>query len=105
MIKGLPNRAEQPSDMGADWDRFYFTTTSWLDLFYPKRTVSVSSGHPAYVTPETRYLLRRRNSAMRKNRAELAAAITSRVGRLIEKQNSSSLSLVNKAILAPGIDR
>src|SRR6218665_3426357 len=34
---------------------------------------------------------------MRKNRTELAAAITSRVGRLVEKQNSSSLSRVNKA--------
>ena len=34
---------------------------------------------------------------MRRNRKELAAAITSRVGHLIQKQNTRSLNRVNKA--------
>src|SRR6218665_232218 len=63
-----------------------------------ERTISISSRDPDFVTPEIKYLLRQRNSAMRRNKIELAAAITSRVGRQIEKQNAKSLSRVNKAL-------
>src|SRR6218665_2893006 len=66
-------------------------------MYYPERTISISSRDPDFVTLEIKCLLRRRNAAMRKNKIELAAAITTRVGRLIEKQNAKSLSCVNKA--------
>src|SRR6218665_2537963 len=91
------NDEGQQSDSGVAWNEFYQITTSWLDEFYPERTVSISSRDPDFVTPEIKYLLSHRNAAMRRNRKELAAALTSRVGYLIEKQNKRSLSRVNKA--------
>src|SRR6218665_2670259 len=65
------NDEGQQSDSGVAWNEFYQITTSWLDESYPERTVSTSSRDPDFVTPEIKYLLRRRNAAMRRNRKEL----------------------------------
>src|SRR6218665_4230854 len=91
------NDEGQQSDSGVPWNEFYQITTNHYYEFYPERAVSISSRDPEFVTPEIKYLLRHRNAAMRRNRKELAAALTTRVGYLIEKQNKRSLSRVTKA--------
>ena len=37
------DEADCATDGVSDWDQFYHTTTSWLDMYYPERTVSISS--------------------------------------------------------------
>src|SRR6218665_1808079 len=89
--------SEGSTELIQSWSGFYDTIHSRLNEFYPIRTITTTSRDPDYITPEIKFLLRRRNTAMRRNRVEAAAALTSRIGRLIEKQNSRSFSDINRA--------
>ena len=65
--------------------------------FYPIRTITITSRDLECITPEIKFLLRRRNAALRRSRIEAAAALTSRIGCLINKQISRSLDRINRA--------
>ena len=85
------------SDPGQAWSGFYHTITSWLEEFYPTRSITITSKDPDFITPEIRYLLRRSNVESRRNRTEQAAALTSRISCLIAKQNDRLLRRINRA--------
>src|SRR6218665_3603068 len=79
------------------WREFYAVTSQWLEQFYPFRTISVTSRDPPFVTPELKYLIRRRNHLLRRGRSSEAAALTLNIGRLIERFDSRELPKINKA--------
>src|SRR6218665_1949014 len=54
------------TDMSVAWDEFYGMVNGWLEQFYPMRVVSVTSHEPDYMTPDIKYLLRRKNRLMRR---------------------------------------
>src|SRR6218665_3209204 len=96
-LAALNLNSEDASDPNLSWSGFYHTMSSWLDEFYPRRTITITSRDPEFITPEIKYLLRRRNAALRGSRIEAAAALTSRIGCLINKQTSRLLSRINRA--------
>src|SRR6218665_2347253 len=49
------------SDPQEAWDTFYQVTHEWLDFYYPLRAVTLTSREPSFMTPEIRYLLRRKS--------------------------------------------
>ena len=59
--------------------------------FYPERTITLTSSEPAFVTPEIKSMLRRRNALMRSDRVEKATALTKKIGALIVQRNSTFL--------------
>src|SRR6218665_2096233 len=61
------------------------------------RTITITSRDPEFITPEIKYLLRLRYAAMRHSRNEVAAALTSRIGSLIAKQNTRLLGQISRA--------
>src|SRR6218665_1716602 len=79
------------------WRDFYSTIIGWLDQFYPTRTISTTSKDPPFITPEIKYLLRRRNSLRRRGRDGEADALTLKIGRLIERYNTRELRRIDKA--------
>jgi len=70
------------------WDRFYQELLGWLDQYYLARTVAITNREPAFVTPQIKNLLWRKNRLMRKGRVEEAGAIANRIGKLVTKANS-----------------
>jgi len=43
-------------EQGLTWSRFYQTITSWLEEFYPMRTITITSRDPEFITPEIKIL-------------------------------------------------
>jgi len=56
-----------------------------LDRFYPKRTITVTSADPYFVTPAVKAMLRRKNRLMCAGRKEEADALAARVGTVITR--------------------
>jgi len=81
----------------AAWLEFYAIITSWLDHFYPLRSVTITSRDPGYMTPEIKYLLRRRNRPMRRQKTEEAAALSLRIEKEIARFNSRELCSLDTA--------
>src|SRR6218665_61727 len=79
------------------WREFYDITLGWLEQFYPLCTVTVTSRDPPFVTPELKFLLRRRNRLMRHGRINVAEALTQKIGQLIQRFNSRELRKIDKA--------
>jgi len=77
------------------WELFYDTINGWMDKFYPSRQVTITSKDPAYITPDVKYLLRRKNCLMR--RTEEASAITIKIGRTIARFNSRALRRLDRS--------
>src|SRR6218665_4213309 len=75
----------------AAWLEFYAAITGSLNHFYPLRSVTITSRDPGYMTPEIKYLLRRRNRLMHHQKIEEAAALSLRIGREIARFNSREL--------------
>jgi len=67
------------------WDAYYREMYGLLDKYYPVRTVTMTNREPAFVTPQIKFLLRRKNKLMRKNRVEEAGALANRIGSLIDR--------------------
>jgi len=72
-------------------DSFYEIALATLDKFYPERRVAVTNNEPFFVTPEIKYLLRKKNSLMRQGRLEDAGALSTKIGRAISKISSAQL--------------
>src|SRR6218665_2378390 len=79
------------------WEEFYTTIGGWLDLHYPQRVVTITSRDPAYITPEIKYMLRRRNKLMKRGLLEQASALSTKIGREIARFNSVELRRLDTA--------
>src|SRR6218665_2011345 len=79
------------TDMSVAWDEFYGMVNVWLKQFYPMRVVSVTPREPDYMTPDIKYLLRRKNRLMRRGALEEASALAVKIGRGIVRHNSREL--------------
>ena len=75
------------------FNTFYEITLHMLDEFYPTKTVTVTNRDPHFVTPFIKFLLRKRNKLMDRNKTEAADAVTARINKLITKNNSIALIL------------
>src|SRR6218665_1253639 len=75
----------------AAWDAFYQVTWKWLDDYYPLRVVTVTSREPAFMTPDIKYLLRRKNRLFKQGKIEEASAIATKIGRSIARSSSRQL--------------
>ena len=40
------------------WNDFYATSSGWLDKYYP---ITITSREPPFMTPDTKFLLRKKN--------------------------------------------
>ena len=76
-------------------DLFYASVENLLEKFYPLKIITVSNCDPPYLTPEIKFLLRKKNQLMHSGKTECAGAIATRVGKLIAKQNSSRLCKID----------
>src|SRR6218665_2480783 len=79
------------TDPHASCDIFYEDIKARLDRIYPLRTVTLTSSEPAFMTPEIKGLLRRKNRLMRAGRIEEASACARRGGKAIEKKTKKHL--------------
>ena len=82
-------------DPQAEYDRLYGAMANLLDLYYPERTVTITSADPPYITTAVKSMLRRKNQLMRSGRIEAAAAIAVKIGNAIKQYNSAELCRVD----------
>jgi hypothetical protein len=59
---------------------FYSRALSFLDEFYPDKTVTMTTRDPTCINPEIKYKLRRKNRLMHGGRVEEAGAPTENIG-------------------------
>ena len=83
------------NDCQSEFDQFYATTLGLLNKYYPKRTITITSRDPEYITPDIKAKLRRKNKLIRAGRIEEAAALAEWIGTDITKQNSTRLRHIN----------
>ena len=64
---------------------------NFLTVFYPERTITVTSRDPFYIglTPAIKAKLRRRNRLRRAGRIDEANAVSQRIGKDIANRNKS----------------
>src|SRR6218665_2398042 len=67
----------------------------WLNKYYPIRSVTITNREPEFVTPGIKYLLRRKNKLMRKNKIEEAGAVAEQIGKAITRANKADLRKVS----------
>src|SRR6218665_1036425 len=77
---------------------FYCDATVRLESIYPKRAVSITSSDLAFMTPEIKTILRRKNYLMRRGRIEGASACAQRVGRAIAQLTTDSYEISTHAL-------
>ena len=77
-------------------DCFYQIAGYLLDKFYPMKTVSITSADPDYMTPEIKFLLRKKNILMHSGKIEEASAVAGKIGKEIARRNSASLNHLGK---------
>ena len=85
-------------DAQEQFDVFYATALQLLHLFYPERTITMTTRDPDFVTPEIKTLLRRKNLLMRAGRVEEAGAMAKKVGDIIKRRCKSRLSNINEHV-------
>src|SRR6218665_583366 len=83
------------TDPQAAWDRIYADMQYWLNEYYPIRSVTITNREPEFVTPGIKYLLRRKNKLMRKNKIEEAGAVAEQIGKAITRANKADLRKVS----------
>jgi len=79
------------SDTQKQFDKFYSTTLSLLNQFYPEKTVAVRFRDPAYMTADIKTKLRKKNHLMRAGRWDEARVLAVQVGNDITRQNKICL--------------
>jgi len=88
-------------DAQQGFDVLYELATSLL-IFYPVRTITVSSRDPNFVTPFIKAKLRHKNRLVRKGKIEMANALAVQVSNDITRQNKKLYSSLNTTVsLAP----
>lgn len=81
-------------DAQQGFDVLYELATSLL-IFYPVRTITVSSRDPNFVTPFIKAKLRHKNRLVRKGKIEMANALAVQVSNDITRQNKKRYSSLN----------
>jgi len=84
----------QDNDVQLEFDRFYDTMHQLLDIYYPERTVSLSSNDPPFITPAVKLMLRQKNRMMRASQINKADAIAVKIGAAIVRFNSTEMSRI-----------
>ena len=88
-----PSASSDPAiNTQTEFDHFYSIAHSLLDHFYPEHTVTMASRDPAYITPQMKAMLRRKNRLMRAGRVEEAGALSARIGREIQSRSRTQLT-------------
>jgi len=82
------------------FDNFYTMATGLLNIFYPTKTITMSSRDPAFITARIKGMLRHKNRLMRAGRLEQASAIAKRVGKCITSRNKKLLNREGRQIEA-----
>jgi len=67
-LRNFSSEQYEVTEPDVAWSEFYATIIEWMDTFYPLRTITITSRDPAYITPELKFLLRRRNRLMRQQK-------------------------------------
>ena len=62
-----------------------------MNQFYPERNISVTSRDPAFVSPDVKRMLRKKNRLMHAGRIEEAGSLSDRIGKHILSFTTSSL--------------
>src|SRR6476469_1997270 len=76
-------------------DTFYRTLTDLFSSSFPLKQCTISNCDPSSITPEIKSLLRKKNLYMHQNKIELASALSTKIGKLISRNNSSRLANIN----------
>jgi len=76
-------------------DSFYSIVNKLIDIYYPLKTISITSNDPYFVNPEIKHLLRTKNSLMRKGILLEAEKITIKIRNHIIAINSVSLKTLD----------
>jgi len=76
---------EVTDDTHQSFDRFYDVVLGILNKFYPVRYVTVTSRDPAFITPQVKAMLRRKNRLMRAGREEEAGALALHIGKTTKR--------------------
>ena len=63
-----------------------------LDKFYPIHQITTTNRDPAYVTPEIKALLRRKNKMMKLGKIEIADALSKTIRNKITAKNLTNFS-------------
>ena len=74
--------------------------TDLLHIFYPTKTITMSSRDPAFITARIKGMLRHKNRLLRAGRLEEASAIAKRVGKCITGRNKRLLNREGRQIEA-----
>jgi len=85
---------ESDENVQSQFDSFYTVAYNLLEMFYPERTVTITSRDPPYITGYIKSMLRRKNRLMRKGRVEEASALAMRIGKEITRSTKTQLSLI-----------
>jgi len=94
-VAGLNIELEDSPDAQRNFDQLYSTLLNLLEHFYPERSVTLTSSDPAYVTPDVKTMMRRKNRLMRAGRVDEAGALASRIGAAIIRRNTAQLRRVD----------
>ena len=78
--------SDTESGTQTQFDKFYCTSLSLLNQFYPEKTVTVRSRDPAYMTPDIKTKLRKKNQLIRAGRLDEAGALVKRIGHDITRR-------------------
>ena len=79
-------------ELQSAFDLFYDRMKDILNQFYPIKRVKVSNMDPAFVTPDIKLLLRKKNSLMRKGKTKEAGRLALLIGKKITTRNSRLLT-------------
>jgi len=75
------------SDTQTQFDKFYSTTLSLLNQFYPEKIVAVRSRDPPCMTADIKTKLRKKYHLMRAGRLDEARVMAARIRNDITRQN------------------
>lgn len=98
-LSHLHYSSDYNADTQTEFNSFYTYLHNLLDSYYPKRTITVTSSEPKFMTPALKAMLRRRNRLMRASRIDEASALARRIGQVIQYRNSIHLRRTDKADL------
>lgn len=73
------------------WDLYYKESTERLNLYYPLRTITITSKDPYFITPEIKFLLRKKTKLLRRGQIEKVESLARRISKALLKVTTSSL--------------
>ena len=85
------SESESGHSVQSQFDLFYTIAHNLLEMFYPERTVTITSRDPPYITGYIKSMLRRKNRLMRRGRVEEASALAQRIGKEITRRTKTQL--------------